>query len=99
MRPASREPNLCLAVLFTAGLSWGHEVKSRYDVIIIGSGLKQSLLAGLLATHGKQVLQLDPSGEDGGSDASLDLQQLADAMDASVNRGNQLLRKFERANR
>ena len=37
------------------------ELKSRYDIVVLGSGLKESLLAGLLASHGKEVLQLESS--------------------------------------
>ena len=34
------------------------ELKSRYDVVILGGGLKQSLLAGCSQHCGKEVLQL-----------------------------------------
>ena len=51
----------------------------RYDVVVLGTGLKESLLACLLAKHGKSVLQLERTGEASGSAASLDLQQLAEA--------------------
>jgi len=49
---------------------------SHYDVVVMGGGLKESLLAGLLATHGKTVLQLDDGAAAGMG--SLDLQELAE---------------------
>ena len=54
---------------------------TSYDVIVLGSGLKESLLAGLLAQHGKRVLQLGGSDDPGGGGASMDLQQLSDALE------------------
>ena len=53
-------------------------VQGHYDVVVLGSGLKESLMAGLLASQGKSVLQLERSSVLGGSDASLDLQQLSE---------------------
>ena len=51
--------------------------QSRYEVVILGTGLKESLLAGLLASHGKSVLQLaaEPKGD---VPESLDLAQLVE---------------------
>jgi len=66
-------PLLCLLVSSLAA-----ELKSRYDVVVLGSGMKQSLLAGLLASHGKEVLQLDPVANAG---KSFDLQQFAYELD------------------
>ena len=54
---------------------------THYDVVVVGTGVKESLLAGLLASHGKLVLQLEPSSALGGSSRSLDLQQLAEVTD------------------
>ena len=54
---------------------------AHYDVVVLGTGLKESLLSGLLATHGKRVLQLERSPNFGGSSASLDLQELSDRID------------------
>ena len=77
-----------LAVVCAAAGGHASELKSRYDVIVLGSGVKQSLLAGLLTSHGKQVLQLVDGGAPGqpgaagrGGKHSLDLQQLAEALD------------------
>ena len=60
----------------SAGRAAAHELKSRYDVVVVGAGVKESLLAGLLASHGKQVLHLE--GSTTADSTCLDLQQLAD---------------------
>lgn len=62
------------------GSSWP-PANPQYDVVVLGTGVKESLLSGLLATHGKRVLQLERSSELGGSAATLDLQELSDRMD------------------
>ena len=51
---------------------------SRYDAIVVGTGLKESLLAGLLAQNGKLVLQLESADELGGPTGAVDLQQLSE---------------------
>jgi len=68
-----------LVALFLLASASGSKLQQHYDVVILGTGLKESLLAGLLASHGKLVLQLEQSGKLGGSARSLDLQQLAEA--------------------
>ena len=72
-----------LSVLLAAGAAsasdatgWRSAFDQRYDAVILGTGLKESLLAGLLATRGKRVLHLDRDAQYGGSAASLDLAQL-----------------------
>jgi RAB protein geranylgeranyltransferase component A len=62
------------------------ELRSRYDVVVVGSGLKESLLASLLASHGKEVLQVEPTSTPGGESASRDLQQLAERTDGPGSR-------------
>ena len=52
------------------------ELKPRYDVVVVGGGVKESLLAGLLASHGKEVLHLE--GVNTAESNRLDLQQLAE---------------------
>ena len=56
--------------------NWRSAFETRYDAVILGTGLKESLLAGLLANRGKKVLQLDRNEHYGGAAASLDLSQL-----------------------
>jgi Rab GDP dissociation inhibitor len=56
-------------------------LQPKYDVIIVGTGIKESLLAGLLSQHGKLVLQIEPSEALGGASRSIDLQKLANELD------------------
>ena len=49
----------------------------KYDVIILGSGFKECLLAGLLAAvGGKKVLQIDRNPQYGGDCGSLNLEEM-----------------------
>ena len=48
----------------------------EYDVIILGTGLTNMILSGLLAVSGKRVLIVDRNNYYGGESASLDLQKL-----------------------
>ena len=45
----------------------------EYDVIVLGTGLKECVLSGLLAVKGKKVLHLDRNDYYGGETASLNL--------------------------
>lgn len=47
-----------------------------YDVIILGTGLKECILSGLLSVSGKKVLHLDRNDYYGADSASLNLKQL-----------------------
>ncbi|GAA99031.1 uncharacterized protein L969DRAFT_91826 [Mixia osmundae IAM 14324] len=47
-----------------------------YDYIILGTGLKECLLSGLLSVDGKKVLHMDRNDYYGGESASLNLTQL-----------------------
>ena len=48
----------------------------KYDVIILGTGLKESILSGLLSSRGKKVLHMDRNSYYGGECASLNLTNL-----------------------
>ena len=48
----------------------------KYDVIILGTGLTECVLSGLLATSGQKCLVLDRNEYYGGESASLSLEQL-----------------------
>jgi len=51
-------------------------MEEDYDVIVMGTGLKECILSGLLSVDGLKVLHLDRNGYYGGSCASLQLNQL-----------------------
>lgn len=48
----------------------------EYDVIVLGTGLTECILSGLLSVEGKKVLHMDRNGYYGGESASLNLTQL-----------------------
>merc|ERR1719282_932070 len=48
----------------------------EYDVIVLGTGLKECIISGLLSVEGKKVLHMDRNDYYGGESASLNLQQL-----------------------
>jgi Rab GDP dissociation inhibitor len=51
-------------------------MNEEYDVIVLGTGLKECILSGLLSTKGKKVLHLDRNGYYGADTASLNLTNL-----------------------
>ncbi|XP_044490846.1 guanosine nucleotide diphosphate dissociation inhibitor At5g09550 [Mangifera indica] len=48
----------------------------EYDVIVLGTGLKECILSGLLSVNGLKVLHMDRSDYYGGESTSLNLKQL-----------------------
>ena len=48
----------------------------EYDVIVMGTGMKECILSGLLSTMGKKVLVVDRNNYYGGDSASLNLSNL-----------------------
>lgn len=48
----------------------------KYDVIVLGTGLTECILSGLLSVEGKKVLHIDKQDFYGGESASLNLSQL-----------------------
>ena len=51
-------------------------MNEEYDVIVLGTGLKECILSGLLSVKGKKVLHLDRNGYYGGDCASLNITNL-----------------------
>ncbi|KAI8616651.1 GDP dissociation inhibitor [Chytriomyces sp. MP71] len=51
-------------------------MQDQYDVIVLGTGLTECILSGLLSVEGKKVLNLDRNDYYGGASASLKLSQL-----------------------
>jgi Rab GDP dissociation inhibitor len=54
----------------------------EYDTIVMGTGLKECVISGLLSVKGKRVLQLDRNGYYGGDGASLNLTHLFEKFQA-----------------
>ena len=54
----------------------------EYDAIVMGTGLKECVISGLLSVKGKKVLQVDRNGYYGGDGASLNLTTLFEKFQA-----------------
>ena len=55
---------------------WRTAFAEEWDAIVLGTGMKECLLSGLLSVAGKKVLHLDRNNYYGGASASLDIHQL-----------------------
>lgn len=51
-------------------------MNEEYDVIVLGTGLTECVLSGLMSVNGKKVLHLDRNDYYGGESASLNLEQM-----------------------
>jgi Rab GDP dissociation inhibitor len=51
-------------------------MEEEYDVVVLGTGLKECILSGLMSVDKKKVLHIDRNGYYGGESASLNLEQL-----------------------
>jgi len=54
----------------------------EYDVIVLGTGLKECVISGLLSKQGKKVLHIDRNGYYGGDGASVNLTNLYEKFQA-----------------
>lgn len=54
----------------------------EYDAIVLGTGLKECVIGGLLSVKGKRVLQIDRNGYYGGEGASLNLSTMFEKFQA-----------------
>lgn len=54
-----------------------HEVNNPLQVIVLGTGLTECILSGLLSKDGKKVLHMDRNDYYGGESASLNLTQVS----------------------
>ncbi|CAB4255533.1 similar to Saccharomyces cerevisiae YER136W GDI1 GDP dissociation inhibitor [Maudiozyma barnettii] len=52
------------------------EMDTEYDVIVLGTGITECILSGLLSVDGKKVLHIDKQDHYGGESASVSLSQL-----------------------
>jgi Rab GDP dissociation inhibitor len=72
---ADGEPAAAAPVEF-AGTTYKPLADGKYDAIILGTGLKECILSGLLSVKGKKVLHLDRNAYYGAECASLNLTNL-----------------------
>lgn len=56
----------------------------EYDAIILGTGLTECIISGLLSVDGKRVLHLDRNNYYGGDSASLSLNDLFDKFNGGI---------------
>lgn len=52
-------------------------MNEEYDCIILGTGLKECILSGVLSVEGFKVLHMDRNSYYGGESASLNLNQVS----------------------
>ena len=57
----------------------------EYDVIVLGTGLKECIISGILSVDGKKVLHMDRNDYYGGESASVNLTQLFERFKAPPN--------------
>ena len=55
---------------------WKEAFAEQWDAVVLGTGMKECLLSGLLSVAGKKVLHLDRNPYYGGASASLTMDQL-----------------------
>lgn len=67
---------LLAPALLSSSEGWRASFEPRYDAIVLGSGLKECLLASMLTSRGKRVLQIEQGVHAGGESSSLDLRSL-----------------------
>jgi RAB protein geranylgeranyltransferase component A len=57
----------------------------EYDVIVLGTGLKECILSGLLSVDGLKVLHMDRNDYYGGDSTSLNLNQVSNSNELNLN--------------
>ena len=60
---------------------WRGAFAEEWDAVVMGTGMKECLLSGLLSVAGKKVLHVDRNNYYGGASASLDIHQLFSKFD------------------
>lgn len=66
-----------------------------YDYVVLGTGLKECILGGLLSREKKSILQMDRNSYYGGESASLNLEQLFEKF-SEDGKGKEIDKKFGR---
>ncbi|KAL6347465.1 hypothetical protein AAG906_025710 [Vitis piasezkii] len=70
----------------------------EYDVIVLGTGLKECILSGLLSVNGFKVLHMDRNEYYGGESSSLSLKQPPESLGSSREYNVDMIPKFMMAN-
>ncbi|KAI1344618.1 rab GDP-dissociation inhibitor [Xylariaceae sp. FL0016] len=73
------------------------EIAKEYDVIVLGTGLTECILSGVLSVKGKKVLHIDRNDHYGGEAASVNLETLFKKY-GNYSNGDEPWKKYGRAN-
>ncbi|KKY26257.1 putative rab gdp-dissociation inhibitor [Phaeomoniella chlamydospora] len=73
------------------------EVAPEYDVVVLGTGLTECVLSGVLSVKGKKVLHIDRNDHYGGESASLNIEALFKKY-GNYNQGEEPWKKYGRVN-
>lgn len=73
------------------------EIAPEYDVVVLGTGLTECVLSGVLSVKGKKVLHIDRNDHYGGESASLNIEALFKKY-GNVSGGSEPWKKYGRVN-
>merc|ERR1712230_177570 len=73
------------------------EIAPEYDVIVLGTGLTECVLSGVLSVKGKKVLHIDRNDHYGGEAASVNIETLFKKY-GNYNKGEEPWKKYGRVN-
>ncbi|EXJ58017.1 acetyltransferase [Cladophialophora yegresii CBS 114405] len=73
------------------------EIAPEYDVIVLGTGLTECVLSGVLSVKGKKVLHIDRNDHYGGEAASVNIEALFKKY-GNYNKGEEPWKKYGRVN-
>lgn len=73
------------------------EIAPKYDVIVLGTGLTECILSGVLSVKGKKVLHIDRNDHYGGESASVNIETLFKKY-GNYSKGEEPWKKYGRAN-
>jgi len=73
------------------------EIASEYDVVVLGTGLTECVLSGVLSVKGRKVLHIDRNDHYGGEAASVNIETLFKKY-GNFNKGEEPWKKYGRVN-
>lgn len=73
------------------------EIAPEYDVVVLGTGLTECVLSGVMSVKGKKVLHIDRNDHYGGESASVNLETLFKKY-GNYTQGEEPWKKYGRAN-
>ena len=73
------------------------EIAPEYDVVVLGTGLTECILSGVMSVKGKKVLHMDRNDHYGGEAASVNLESMFKKY-GNYDKGTEPWKKYGRAN-